>query len=550
MFVAVFSRRALKSSINAYINGMKTSKKNNTFLTGALILTAGGVIAKILGAVYRIPLTNLLGSYAIGLYQLVFPLYTLLITVSMGFCVAVSRTIARERRLNGCADCGKILRCALIALGGIGAVLSVLLFVLAKPIATIQGNANVADGYRILSPAVLFVCLSGALRGYFQGQMDMRPTAVSQVVEQVVKLVLGLTFAGLFLPDELRAVNGAILAVTLSEGISLAVFVVYFVVGKKGEKRIASLAGTTIDKKIYATLFKAALPVTCAGVLAPLSQLVDSALILKFLTNDATRLYGIWSGAVHSLFVMPATLSAGISAAILPDVSGDIVVGNIEGANKKVNTAFKLNNVIVLPCVTGFLFLSAPIVRLLYGGLPQDDLYVAAWLLSAVSAGTLLLCYAGTFNSVMQGAGKEYVSLVFVASSIVVRTVTNAILLQNKKVGIFAIAFSTILCYLVSVVLSLTYLRKKVGIKLDLWGTFTKPLAACLAMVAVIMLVRTFAGELLNGTVGTIVVIGFCAAVYCVAVVALGVFDGLLPALAKKLRYGGKKYADTDADKQ
>lgn len=509
------------------------------------------MIAKILGAVYRIPLTNLLGSYAIGLYQLVFPLYTLLITVSMGFCVAVSRTIARERRLNGCADCGKILRCALIALGGIGTVLSVLLFVLAKPIATIQGNANVADGYRILSPAVLFVCLSGALRGYFQGQMDMRPTAVSQVVEQVVKLVLGLTFAGLFLPDELRAVNGAILAVTLSECISLAVFVVYFVGGKKGEKRIVPLAaGTTTDKKIYATLFKAALPVTCAGVLAPLSQLVDSALILKFLTNDATRLYGIWSGAVHSLFVMPATLSAGISAAILPDVSGDIVVGNIEGANKKVNTAFKLNNVIVLPCVTGFLFLSAPIVRLLYGGLPQEDLYVAAWLLSAVSAGTLLLCYAGTFNSVMQGAGKEYVSLVFVASSIVVRTVTNAILLQNKKVGIFAIAFSTILCYLVSVVLSLTYLRKKVGIKLDLWGTFTKPLAACLAMVAVIMLVRTFAGELLNGTVGTIVVIGFCAAVYCVAVVALGIFDGLLPALAKKLRYGGKKYADTDADKQ
>ena len=535
-------------SIIAYIKGMKKTKNGNTFLTGALILTAGGVLAKVLGAVYRIPLTNLLGSYAIGLYQLVFPLYTLLITVSMGFCVAVSRTIAREKRLHGCEDCGKILRCALIALGGIGAALSLALFLFAKPIATLQGNENVADGYRILSPAVLFVCLTGALRGYFQGQMKMQPTAVSQVAEQLAKLMLGLTFAKIFLPDEVRAVNGAILAVTLSEIISLAVFGIYFAVDKKGQKTAIKADGVMQSKEIYGTLFKAALPVTCAGVLAPLSQLIDSALILKLLTGDATRLYGIWSGAVHSLFVMPVTLSAGIGAAVLPDVSGNVAVGDMDGINKKVNTAFKLNNVIVMPCVTGFLFLSAPIVKLLYGGLPQEDLFVAARLLSAVSVGTLLLCYSGTFNSVLQGAGKEYVSLLFVTLSIVVRTVTNAILLQNQKVGIFAIAFSTILCYLVSVICSIVYLRKKVGIKLDLWSTFTKPLAACLALVAVILSARLLAGGLLETSVGTLAVIGFGAVVYGVAVVALKVFEGLLPTIAKKLKHGGKKYAGTCTD--
>lgn len=138
--------------------------------------------------------------------------------------------------------------------------------------------------------------------------------------------------------------------------------------------------------------------------------------------------------------------------------------------------------------------------------------------------------------------------MLFVTLSIVVRTVTNAILLQNQKVGIFAIAFSTILCYLVSVICSIVYLRKKVGIKLDLWSTFTKPLAACLALVAVILSARLLAGGLLETSVGTLAVIGFGAVVYGVAVVALKVFEGLLPTIAKKLKHGGKKYAGTCTD--
>ena len=138
--------------------------------------------------------------------------------------------------------------------------------------------------------------------------------------------------------------------------------------------------------------------------------------------------------------------------------------------------------------------------------------------------------------------------MLFVTLSIIVRTVTNAILLQNQKVGIFAIAFSTILCYLVSVICSIVYLRKKVGIKLDLWSTFTKPLAACLALVAVILSARLLVGGLLETSVGTLAVIGFGAVVYGVAVVALKVFEGLLPAIAKKLKHGGKKYAGTCTD--
>ena len=524
---------------------MEKTKNDNTFLKSALLLTFGGIIAKILGAVYRIPLTNLLGTFAMGLYQLVFPLYGLLITVSLGFSVAVSKAVARERQLNSCVSCKRILRCALWCLGGLGAILSLVLLIFAEKIAILQGNALVADAYKILSPAVFLVSLTGALKGYFQGQMKMRPTALSQIAEQLAKLILGLVFASNALPDELKAVNGAIFAITLSEGISLLVFIFYYFSEQKKTVYSCCQLTTNTDKQIYLQLFKTALPITLSGILAPLSQLIDSSLMLKLLSTDATRLYGIWSGPVHSLFAMPIMLSAGISSAILPDVSGNVAVGDKESVSKKVNLAFKLGNVIVMPCVVGFLFVSPQIIRLLYSALPVEDIYLSGRLLSLVAVASLLVCYAGTFGAVLQGAGKEYVSLGILAISIVVKTLINLILLPNQKVGVFAIAFSTILCYFVSVALNLLYLNKNLGIKIDLWGTFTKPLVACVFLAVPLFLANWLAHDFLNTKVGTVVVIAFAGIIYCIATVVLKVFDGLLPALKTKLKYRGKKYANS-----
>ncbi|MBR5250948.1 MAG: polysaccharide biosynthesis protein, partial [Clostridia bacterium] len=403
---------------------MEKVKNSNTFIKGALLLTFGGIITKVLGAIYRIPLTNLLGTYAMGLYQLVFPLYGLLITVGIGFSIAVSKAVAKERQVNQCVSCKKILRCAFILLGGIGLFLSFLLYLFAPKIAIIQGNPLIANAYKILAPSIFLVCLSGALRGYFQGQLKMSPTVMSQIAEQVVKLVLGLIFAYNALPNQIKAVNGAILAVTISEALSLLVFYLYYLKEKRQNLYCYPLKDLS-NKKIYRQLIKTAIPVTFGGVLAPLSQLIDSSLMLKLLTGDATRLYGIWSGPVHSLFAMPVMLSIGISATILPDVSGNVAVGNLTEVRQKVNLAIKLNTIIVLPCVLGFLFFSPQIISLLYSSLPIQDLLLSARLLSVVAIGSLFMTYTGTLSSVLQGVCKEYVSLLFSAIAIVIKTLIN-----------------------------------------------------------------------------------------------------------------------------
>ena len=217
--------------------------------------------------------------------------------------------------------------------------------------------------------------------------MNMAPTALSQICEQVIKLAAGLYLAYLFMPDIEKAVGGAVFAVTLSEGVALAVFAVIYFFDARKEKKALPLKKTAEQPSDYKSLMKEltsiALPLTLGGLIMPVSQLIDSALVLNLVkAGDATTLYGIWSGPVHSLLGLPVVLVGGVAAAVLPAISRAHVSGNKPLMDANINSALKLTNVIALPCVLGFACLSRQIVRLLYSSLPETDLRLAAvcWL--------------------------------------------------------------------------------------------------------------------------------------------------------------------------
>ena len=515
------------------------NKNKKSFVKGALILTVGGVVAKVLGAVYRIPLTNLLGTEGTGLYQLVFPLFMMLITLSTGLSVAISRLVAQSDETASCLNCRLILRCGTLLSGGAGLLFSVLLFVFADGIAEIQGNVAIAAAYRALSPAVFLVSVASALKGYFAGVMKMFPNALSQIAEQTVKLVAGLLFARAFLPDVNAAVSGAVFAVTLSEVAGTAVLLIAFLKERRKPQPKPFCGATFFDKKITADLLKIALPVTLCGVLLPLSQLTDSAMVLKLAGQNATRLYGVWSGPVHSMYAMPVILAGGVAAAILPSISGSAAARDAESIQKKVNVAFKMDNVIVLPCAVGFLLLSKQIISLLYGALPQSDVLLAAELLTICSAACALITYHGTFSSVLNGLGKEYVSLLILVAGITVKTVVNFFLLPIANINVFAVAFSTVLCYLLCVAISAVYLKKLVGIRYDVFDSFVKPLANCVIMAAAIITFKALFPDFADSAVGTLVIVAVAGAIYVCCTLAFNVFEGVsFKAVAKKFARG------------
>lgn len=516
------------------------------FVKSVFILSLGGFIAKLLGAFYRIPLTNIIGSYGMGIYQLVFPLFSLLLTISTaGIPVAVSKLVAEKAALKQHGQAMSVFRVALALLAALGLAGSLILYFLSDNIAAMQGNADAASAYRLIAPSVLLVCVVSAYRGYFQGLMRMAPTAVSQIVEQVVKMTVGLYCAARFMPDVIKSVNYAVLAVTVSEVAAVIMLAAVYLFNRRKEGGL--IAEGALDKKsTVKSLLVLCLPITLGGLIIPLTQLVDSVMVLNVLTaSNATELYGLWAGPAHSLLNMPVVLTMGISTAIVPAVSRHYAEKDTRGAAKKAAFAIKLTVAVGLPCSLGLILLARPITALLYGGLSGAEIDLAADMVAAAGVSVLFLSLVQTSTSVLQAGGRLYAPVVFLLVATAVKTVASRVMLGDGAINIFGAPLGSVICYFVACLLDLLYIVVKQKVKLDINGVFIKPLACGLTMTVFIMATRNLAARYLPNFVAVFLLIGLGAAIYCVMAILLGLFDkdeaGKVPVVGK---YLGKIYRE------
>ena len=499
-------------------------KQQNGFVKGAFVLSLGGMAAKILGAVYRIPLTNLLGSYGIGIYQLVFPMYTLLLTISSaGIPVAISKLVAENLSLGQRENAVKVFRTALLFLTLFGCLGSLMLFVAAGPLARLQGNPAAADGYRLLSPSILLVCVISAFRGYFQGKMNMAPTAVSQVLEQAVKMGLGIGLVRYALPDVFRGVAYAVAAVTVSE-LTAATYlgVRYFL----QRERLRVPLRQSICGKTFRTVFFLSVPVTLSGLILPFTQLIDSVLVLRLIPlKNATSLYGLWTGPVHSLLNFPVVLTLGIATAVLPSVSRLKAAGNEAAERERSQTAFRLTVVAALPCAVGLFLLAKPIVKFLYGGLSEADWNVSAVLLQISAGSVLCLSVMQTATAILQGTGALYPPVRCLAIGTVLKILLNFLLIPLPQLHIYGAAIASVACYFVAGLLDFLYIIRKQKLHFGFADTVLKPLACVLAMTVGVLAFTYLSGEFLYTAKGTLLCIAFGGGIYLAAVAGLKVFD-------------------------
>ena len=247
--------------------------KKDKLLSGALALAIGGFITKVIGALYRIPLTNILGAEGIGIYQMVFPLYCLLLTVSS---TGVPNGIAKLIAEGG--DAENTLYSALKVFVPIGIIGSLLMALFSNNIATLQGNYLATKSYIFISPSVLAVSVISCFRGYYQGLLNMKPTAISQVLEQLIKLIFGLALTYLFKNNLALGASMATLSVTLSE----IVVVGYFLFLKKKSNGFAFLKSTESQIK---PIVKNVLPITLTTIIMPLTKTIESFIILNLLNG-------------------------------------------------------------------------------------------------------------------------------------------------------------------------------------------------------------------------------------------------------------------------
>ena len=429
-------------------------KKNfGHFLKNAAVVSLGGLAAKAIGVVYRIPLANMLGGYGAGLYQMAYPLFCLMLTFSsVGIPAVVARAVAAECAAGRSGQ--SVLRAALKLFAFLGLGGAAMLGALALPVSALQGERALAQCYLALAPAVLFVALIAVLRGYWQGRGVMSPTALSEVVEQGVKMGAGLLFAARFPHDPVSAARGALFAVTVSEAVAL-LFLLLF---PREKERFLRVRRTETG-----TLLFAALPVMASAALLPLSQMLDSVLIVRLLarhTSRAVSLYGLFAGSALSLVNLPATLCSGLAAASVPSIAACFAGGEREKGRERAMTALLLCLGLALPCAV-VLFAFAPLaVRLLYPALPAGDaaLLVRLLRLSSVSAATLAAVDLLAACLTAMGLAKRAALSMLLA--VLVKAGLQLLLVGNASYGILGAAVAANGCYLVAFFLDLFYTVK------------------------------------------------------------------------------------------
>ncbi len=424
-----------------------------SMLKQALVLSTGAFIAKIIGALYRIPLTNLLGGEGLGLYQMVFPLYCVLLDFAgAGVPSALSKIISFERG-NEYKCARDVLNVSVRALSIAGAVFSVLMMTLALPISELQGNADAYLGYVFLSPSVFFVSVISCFRGYFQGLMNMKPTAVSQIIEQTVKLVFGLLFCYVFLPNVPLAVGGATLAVSLSEFVALIFLIAVYV---KSKKKIG--VAYFYDKSEFLPRLKKiisyTIPVTLIGIAIPLSQVADSFLVVNILNayrNDATVLYGLLSGTVTTVINLPVAVCYGVATVAIPMISG---AKDENERRKNSERSVLITLIFSIPCAIVCAVFSPSIVKILFGRLNAAERTVTQNLLRLTSVNVIFLSLLQTSNALLIGKGKPYYPLISMGVGVAVKTALNLILLRIPEINIYGGGIAVIACYFIATLIN------------------------------------------------------------------------------------------------
>ena len=421
--------------------------KRAGYLKNAAVLTVGGFAAKAIGALYRIPLMGLIGGYGMGLYQMAYPLFCVLLTFSStGIPSAFSRLIAQETA-RGTEDGGTV-RAALSLFALLGLTGTLVMCLLSPLMSALQGEDALEACYFALAPSVLLCALIAVFRGYFQGKNRMEPTASSEIVEQLVKTAVGLACACFF--RGVQAVIFALFAVTASELAAL----VYLWARYRGERRVCLPV-----RRPPAPILPAVLPVMAATSLLPLSQTLDSVLVVRLLSRHTARavaLYGIFSGGVLALVNLPATLSYGLAAAIVPAVAS----ARGEEGRRRAMFALLATVCLSLPCAVVLYAFAAPISAALYPSLGDDAALLASLLrMSAVSAVTLSC--VDTLAACLTGMGRAKYAAAGMAAAVAVKATLQLLLVGNPRFSIYGAAIAANVCYPVAFFFDLVYTVKK-----------------------------------------------------------------------------------------
>lgn len=488
--------------------------KGQGFVQGAFILMFANVVVKIVGALFKLPLTNMIGEQAMGYFSSAYSIFTTFFIISTaGLPVAMSRMVAAAHARDDMKEVNQIFKIGMrvfLILGGVG---TVIMLALSPLVESLTQQVGLHYSLFALAPTLFFIGIISAYRGLFQGMHNMIPTALSQTIEALGKLVCGLclaSFAKSAFPDQPWIWAAfAILGVTIGVVFSY----VYLAFTKAVSLRAHSTVSATPareNKAVLKELIAIAIPITLAAVMINLTSNIDVFTIVPILSAQglnhdiANTLYGAYTSHAVTLFNLVPALTQAFSISVLPAVSAARAKMDNALAHRTMDSSIKIVSCITLPATFGMMVLSTPIISLLFGDDPMTYVVssganansiqnitdstgnlmtssdVSAPLLAILSISIFLAgLYSGT-GSILQACGQEKKSIVAAIAGILTKLVSAWALISIPQIGILGAPISTTLCYFVMLLLNFIFLHKYADYTPKISAFFLRPLVASL----------------------------------------------------------------------
>lgn len=535
----------------------KSSSKTN-FLAQGTILVIASFVAKAIGMIYRIPLTHILGDDGNGYYSTANEIYTIILMISsFSLPLAVSRLVAEREYAGEVKNSYRVLICSLRFAAVTGGILSILTFLLGGVITKyVMGVELASYALRVLAPAIFLFALTGVLRGFFQGHGTMVPTAISQIIEQVINAIISVAGAYVMLQYGLKlgekkgdaelgtalAAVGGTFGTVASVGVALLFMIVIYLGYRNGFKRRMKKDKTRrreSDRAIYRAITYTILPIVLSTLVYNISTIIDQGVFnhilagMGFTQKQYATVWGIYSGKFRVLMNVPLSIASCLAPSVVPALTEAMANNDLREAGLRTRDTIRYTMVFTIPCAVGMAALARPIMMMLYGN--NDSLALAAGIMQSGALLTVLLALSTLTTGILQGLGEMQAPLVHAATAVAIHLGFLVLFVVKFKWNIYGVVYANIIFGLIICLLNARSIRKKLHYRQEIKKTFLVPVIAAGVMGIAAYLVHRVFNLFAGNTISTILAVCVGAVVYGICLVKLG---GILEREIRRLPKG------------
>lgn len=513
-------------------------KKQTSFMKNVLMLMVAQVAIKILGFLYRLVIINIegFGDTGNGYYSTGYQIYSLLLTLSsVGIPTVISKLVSERVAIGDHKGAHKIFKTALKTFTTIGIVMSLGLFFgadfIAKNVINVEG---VKYTLMVLAPAIMFVAAGAVLRGYFAGLGTMKPTSVTQTLEQFLNCVLTILFVYSTIGKD-TAIMAA--AGNLSSTIAIIIAFIYIIIFYKKQrpeiledcKNQTVQMETKTTKQILKIIFAVSIPMTIGSLVAELNGTIDTLTVSnciqkafqgaleggkEALEAKAMQLSGMVS-KIETIIRLPLAINAAFCTALVPAIAASLAKKDKETAIKRLSFSFFLSIIIIAPCAVGLITLAEPILKTIY-----PNSYEGATILQITSISMTFVALSYVINGGLYGLGKTHIPAIALAIGAGVKTILNIILVSNPKINILGSPISSTVCQGINFIICSWYLSKYIKLDIKFSKHIFKPLFSAGTMGIVAYLTHKTLINVIGNSKATIIAIFVGIITYAIMIIA------------------------------